>query len=412
MAFSNSSDMEDTFVLFKLIVVQTLFVIFLPFFVYGVMKWIVFRQKMIIRKRFPMLSILMVGFAFLNCIIWLCVVWIEYTLLYEYEELGVAISFFCYGLVNLRLFLSYLRCKHNKTPFHDKLISSESEITSISRTETVENTPSNSETKIKRNLYTHWFSITILLLSFFGTFIIIATHVPIIITSCWMIMMLITIIQIVLIVVKKVNDGIGSTKEGLIMLVIFILTSFVNPLFHIDGWKYFAFTVASFTVYFQALIPLFIALYYIYKYDSTPDILSENENSPIFVFLEKKENYIVFAKYLNYCWALESLLFVERVSILYQIVLQCKETLSDTMDSQHKKQITRLKFTYLETIYTNYRNLIDNSCKDKNDLNQYKEALFVICQQICSEFIQANAVNQINISYETRRQLLFLLRND
>eukprot|EP01084_Bolivina_argentea_P265866 450790_1 len=177
-------NLDADWIAYQTITAQTLYVCFIPLLVYGIIKWIGLKRHIVIVKRFPMVSIVMILLGFLNSTWWICQAWMRYSselnyTPYSYYVLhtrsSVSLSFANNGLINLRLFLTYLRWKHNRI-VSKRISMSFSSV--ASNTETIHNTidilSSDQKTidktqrKITHKLYTHWFSITIILLTLFG----------------------------------------------------------------------------------------------------------------------------------------------------------------------------------------------------------------------------------------------------
>eukprot|EP01084_Bolivina_argentea_P216775 368198_1 len=359
-------NLDADWLAFQAISAQAIYMCFAPILIYGIAKWIIFKRHMVIVKRFPMLSVAMVTLGFLNSTWWVIQAWMRtastinyttYTYNVTHVRSSLALSFANTGLINLRLFLTYLRWKYTKSvSAHTQNISlrpvdSNTE-TIASNTETIEsNTIEMSsldkktpQRKVIHKLYTHWFSITIILLTSFGFFCNCFIMKAFIVWSTWTFVMIITIILIIIFAVNKVKDGIGSTKEGLVQVLMFIVAGLMNATHDLGGvFPYIGHIVHSFVVYLQALYPLYIALYYIYKEEGTlnkKELKDETDqdagvkivdnnvaNLTLFAFLEKNvENYTAFREFLGYMWALENLLFYERVCIFYEIVLKYRNS--------------------------------------------------------------------------------------
>eukprot|EP01084_Bolivina_argentea_P216774 368197_1 len=285
-------NLDANWIAYQTITAQALYVCFIPFLVYGIIKWIALKRHIVIMKRFPMVSIVMILLGFFNSTWWICQAWMRYSSQlnytpYSYNVLhvrsSVSLSFATNGLINLRLFLTYLRWKHNR------IVSQRTSSSVASKSETIDKTidilSSDQKTihktqrKVTHKLYTHWFSITIILLTLFGFFCITFIMKAFIVWSTWTFVMIITIILIIMIIINKVKDGIGSTKEGLAMVIIFIFGTVNASLNRIGGVvPYISHIVLSLIVYIQALYPLYIALYYIYKIDGTLTTKDERES--------------------------------------------------------------------------------------------------------------------------------------
>eukprot|EP01084_Bolivina_argentea_P216778 368203_1 len=350
-------NLDANWIAYQTITAQALYVCFIPFLVYGIIKWIALKRHIVIMKRFPMVSIVMILLGFFNSTWWICQAWMRYSSQlnytpYSYNVLhvrsSVSLSFATNGLINLRLFLTYLRWKHNR------IVSQRTSSSVASKSETIDKTidilSSDQKTihktqrKVTHKLYTHWFSITIILLTLFGFFCITFIMKAFIVWSTWTFVMIITIILIIMIIINKVKDGIGSTKEGFAMVIIFIFSSLLVALSGVgDVIPYITYITHTLAIYIQALYPLYIALYYIYKEEGTlnkKELKDETDqdagvkivdnnvaNLTLFAFLEKNvENYTAFREFLGYMWALENLLFYERVCIFYEIVLKYRNS--------------------------------------------------------------------------------------
>eukprot|EP01084_Bolivina_argentea_P024121 45004_1 len=259
---------KEDYALYKVIIVQIYYVISLPLYVYSISKWIQFHRHFVIYKRFPLISLMMVVLSILNSSLFLFVVWIEHITLGKriLITLPQGGSFFIYGLINLRLFLTYLRWKINHNVNHNAVFEDNYKATSV----------------MPKNLYYHWFSIIILILSCFGGFEIAFLVITPISMCCWTLMMSTTIFLIIIILIQKVGDGIGSMKEGLIMLFVFIITAVCGmaPSDNDFGIKrQLAFLFLGISTYIQGLFPLYIALYYIFKCEKTLNKIKWKENN-------------------------------------------------------------------------------------------------------------------------------------
>ena len=162
-------------------------------------------------------------------------------------------------------------------------------------------------------------------------------------------------------------------------------------------------------------------------------------------YLEDGDNYKKFAEYLAYCFALENILFMEKVSILYQIVLDLKEkngtsrdrTLSlspkyssntskkmyemkssSTSSIKQNNKLIRNKFEYSVEIYFEIHKKIDkfNEKYGKNaemlgtigSIGYYKKILYKLYRDIYREFVKIGSKYEINISAEIRNELIYL----
>ena len=154
-------------------------------------------------------------------------------------------------------------------------------------------------------------------------------------------------------------------------------------------------------------------------------------------FLKTEDNYRALATYLGHCFALENLLFLEKVSILYQIIKKYKTTNDLQRGSMNRpsknletvynhyltnKKMKRCKFEYLNAIYFSFQDKINrlsmkynkgSNISDIGTFYYYKKALFRVYKVIYDEYIENGSRSQINVSAETREELaaIFLDEN-
>eukprot|EP01084_Bolivina_argentea_P222600 376729_1 len=76
-----------------------------------------------------------------------------------------------------------------------------------------------------------------------------------------------------------------------------------------------------------------------------------NIDDPFFVFLERYENYVLYEEFLSYCWAMENLLFYQKICVIYQIILKYS---NQCAASSNGEDVPRNKFEYLSAIYEHY----------------------------------------------------------
>lgn len=303
----------------------------------------------------------------------------------------------------------------------------------------------------------------------------------------WSLILVFGFTIIIFMICRRVKEGIGCMFESYLTLV-WILISL--PLTVSRSFSSPFLTASLVTICpLQGLLPVYLSLFYIYRAEHTlnaslwkkkhdgeiyrehsvsvssqcdPDILDDikpsdikpNEidetvivdlNIPCFAFLElDMKNYKAFASYLSHCFALENLLFCERVSVLYQLCkgykrmerrggdsLRLEDYKSDetecnqnenngTNNTKTSKRMHRIKFKY-SSLYKEYKQRIKTSLKtnDDNDnkklinsFENHKQSLFLISKEIYCEFIETGSEHQINLSFETRSSLENLLSND
>eukprot|EP01084_Bolivina_argentea_P162352 282563_1 len=241
----------------------------------------------------------------------------------------------------------------------------------------------------------------------------------------WLINYVIGIIMVIFVKWKNVRELIGCLNEcyyGLLICVGFIIIRyFIGPK-NTDLNRLFGFVNAN----ILALFILYYSLYIIYKYDNSQynkpsnesmmiDIISTDQSpdSPSistldhaqkksFVdFLTTKQDYDIFAHFLSSCFCLENLLFFQKVCILRWKVMELIEY--DSEQNKQMNEIYSIKFTFLDKIYTEYNNIINKY--DQQDEKQVRNAIWSICFDIYNEFIQDEAINQVNIPYNARIKL-------
>eukprot|EP01083_Nonionella_stella_P305338 1064792_1 len=168
--------------------------------------------------------------------------------------------------------------------------------------------------------------------------------------------------------------------------------------------------------------------------DHTTDLPNEprhkkKKHTFLHSFLQDADNYKAFTEYLSRCFALESLLFCERVIILYHVILKYKDldedyqTIVDYMKSQHHGEIkdeiaipmTRLyalKFDYLAGVYEEMEATIQNAMDESGtQAMKYKQGILAIVGLIYKQFCCADSPMQINVCYEVAHALSALFEN-
>ena len=126
---------------------------------------------------------------------------------------------------------------------------------------------------------------------------------------------------------------------------------------------------------------------------------------PLCQYLCESENYEKFSQYLAQCFCLENLLFIERVCILrwYVMKLKFKKDISAISVPKSKKMyMYALQFPYLSRIHKEYSaKFVETDC----DFETNKMLVWNMCRNIYTEFVNENAVNEINIPYMVRFEL-------
>eukprot|EP01084_Bolivina_argentea_P305198 527227_1 len=438
------------------IVSTTVCILFIPTYIYGLLKWKQFQYHILIKKRFPELSITVSIASLLVSILASIARWIQYKN-FENELLltiSASMSYFTYNLISIRLFLVYLRFKQSKIKQEEtKTIYEQSEISTSNTISALETeSVSQSRNKKQKSIYNHWFIISLLLFAF-----IIAIYTSFSDSSSiqwlmifglgWIVNFIVTIVIVLIVICSKTKDGIGCKKETFIIICWRLVMFFIGGLQQqIPQAVLPVAYILSVGALISGLVPLYAGLYYIYHFEgslnyenwknkelpksvdeetrgsiinvvNTGDMLSKIDKLSICVFLDSDyKNCKAFKEYLTHCWSLENLLFVERVSIIHQLILKYKLLSNEKQsDDANAQQRIRLKFVYIKSMYAQYQKIINKEINKEednksNDFETLKKSFNKIYVNIFEEFIQNGAINEINISFETRNALSFVLK--
>eukprot|EP01084_Bolivina_argentea_P157055 273688_1 len=401
------------------IVSSTMFILTLPLYIFGGYKFWHFREHLLIQKRFPVISATIVIMLFIIGVSNIIINWTNYFLFQTTQKIGDSIALFVYGLINLRLCLIYLRWKQNTSITHSQLNYS-IELSSNSNNSTVSSNINNKTYK-KTNIYYHWSSILILTFTVCSfCFMTISAGVSYtddditVYAVCWTGQLMTSIIVVSIIVFKKVNEGIGCLRETVILLLMAICILFVVP-FHP---ALIAVILLNLNSFFEGLIPLYVALYYVQTVEGTVNVENVHRRQSraidyqdtLFIFIDKYENYKLLKEYLSHCWALENILFYQRASIIYQIILKYKNMYSNG-DRKTDVVECRNKFEFLSSIYAQYELRI-NVNGDEIKFEDIQIRLYNIQQDIYKEFIATGSVNQVNLPCKIRDTLSVVMVND
>lgn len=136
----------------------------------------------------------------------------------------------------------------------------------------------------------------------------------------------------------------------------------------------------------------------------------------LFDFLKTKDNYKLFCGYLAHCFCLENMLFVQNVCIYYENIMKLVPKTDDqNEDNESKKKrkkliLRRMDFSYLEDLQNEYENKIGKmKGREFDDYN--RNVLYDIAKVIYDEYIDEDAINEINISSECRGSLEFIFKD-
>eukprot|EP01084_Bolivina_argentea_P171308 296788_1 len=290
----------------ELVVIKTIFhILSTVFYFYGLRKWVQLQEHFMIQQRFPAVSKLIVLLSYVGCTLTFirrCVQLQHNNALYlppnknsiEYilwiaiiQSSGQSLSFFVYGLINLRLLLIYLRWKRNKSKLQNREANVRSMCASIN--ELISAMPHRKY----ENIYYNPFCILICLFTMIGSLYMtlyrlfgdIDSAMIAVNSTFWTAMLLINIVIMCVIFCKKAKDGIGCLRETVIMLCYVLLTTIITPLAYTHGSLIFpSMAILSTIPFFQGFFPLFIPLYYIYKMEGTLDVTIQKQNNKQRIF--------------------------------------------------------------------------------------------------------------------------------
>eukprot|EP01084_Bolivina_argentea_P199937 341987_1 len=136
-------------------------------------------------------------------------------------------------------------------------------------------------------------------------------------------------------------------------------------------------------------------------------------------FIKDSMNYELFCAYLSYRQSIENILFLQKVTAIYQIIDKYRTLYNascgncEGIDNQSITEVLQLK--YLREWYNDYErkiNVLTPQRLNRYDIEFFKFAFDAIFAQIYNEFIDEGASNQINISCETRRALHSTLQSN
>eukprot|EP01084_Bolivina_argentea_P251973 422828_1 len=235
----------------------------------------------------------------------------------------------------------------------------------------------------------------------------------------WFFMYLVGIILFIVVKCKRVKELFGCLYECYILFGIIIshwLVRIFTPndtnIIRFEGYVY---------SHIISLFILYYTLYFLHKHEykseyqlerrasftsigSTSKTPSDEQNQhnnnvhinietheTLFEYLNNKNNYEIFSKYLAYCWCLENLLFVEKVCVFYWLVNMKMNISNENKQLQIGKQIYSMKFEFLKNVYSEYEEII-NKCNDCFE-NQ-RDILWSICHNIYNQYINDNSMDQ------------------
>eukprot|EP01084_Bolivina_argentea_P279515 477864_1 len=405
-----------------------------PFFIYGIIKWIQFQQHFLVQKRFPLITNGILLSALITEISLIPGKWLQYynghnkTAISVLGGITIGASFTSIALVIYRILLIYLRYTHSQ----NNLNQNESDLVTY---------------KCDNNSIRKASIIFLIYLIICIIFIEIGSNSNYIMLSSlpWLTIILSGIILVIFVKCRKVSEGIYCLRETYVMLLFIasgVLISAILQFSGLDPTQIITILINVSVVPVQGLLPLYFSLYYIYKIEGILDVntwkvkhKSEISNinasmtvddkdinlkQTVFVFLKKKENCEIFALYCSHCFALENLLFVQNVSVLYQVIT---DKFIDSMSGDssvsivhvaERVNIARIKFAYLTDLYSKYETKlkVDSSNFDNVLFDDYRDLLYEICCGIYNDYIENGAEYEINISNDTKTTLRYLCSNE
>ena len=220
------------------------------------------------------------------------------------------------------------------------------------------------------------------------------------------------------------KDPIEVFKETMYMLVLQLFLLLAMLILMILPMMRFPMMIwVDLSAFAQGIIPLIFPLYHINKMKKNMEqamkMMKRNKNpsenprvyqKPLNTFLEENiTNYQHFLRFLKQCFAEENILFYERACILYHVILSLIKANDAKYEENKGKEIIHMNtFKYLKTMHRDFRKEIG----DKTKFEDVKENIYVLYRSIMHEYVEDGSENEINISWETRNELIVLFGDD
>eukprot|EP01084_Bolivina_argentea_P024455 45562_1 len=308
---------------------------------YGCIKWKQFYDHFLISGRFPKIINSLVILCIIVQIILIITKWVSINstsdsiVMAIFDGLIPAILFASTALIIYRILLIYFRY----TKAQQLILENKSLTDTIAITIKIDH--NINKLAIPFSIYVVIFSI----ISIMGG-VLAHSDVPVgamLIGLPFVSVVIFGITCVIFIKCKNVKEGVGCLRETYFMLIYLTFTLIISAM----GGK----NPPIFVLYAQigiipllGLLPIYFTLYYINKTENTLDVnmwkqkhrssISEAskshisvarvsddvENISLFKYLTLKQNYHMYVDYLAHCFAEESILFVQNVSVLYQII--------------------------------------------------------------------------------------------
>eukprot|EP01084_Bolivina_argentea_P307101 530748_1 len=404
-------------------------------YVVGIYQWRVHRYHFIIANRFPFISYFNVGLAF--CIVsTTCIGNIICDITHghatndadhTWEDINAGCTFCLCSLSVSRSFIVYQRFK-----FMDAILKKRNNI-AIQTTNHI----------VFRILIVYTvIGTSLLLLS-----TVLGAWTRSLIMAMMGILTLFIICTVIVMITTKLNEGIGCIKE-----VMFVLVGCLS-LALLSGFRaqISSDILSDFTAVFISmfgLITLYLPLFYIHKIrksikpitmnketvETLPDLPSNSDvsvdmvaaqdlNQPLYMFLKKKECYDVFREYLGHCFAVESLLFVESVVILCNLMMnvpnrntQIDDDAKNNADGDNGRAMIQwildIRFEYLfdeNPSYAQYKEKIQSVSGVVWD--KQRKVYLELYLNVFNAFLTTNSVYQVNVSGNAQERLARIFLN-
>ena len=156
---------------------------------------------------------------------------------------------------------------------------------------------------------------------------------------------------------------------------------------------------------------------------------------PLYLFVDDEDNHRVFSAYLRHCFAIENLLFIERVSIFKELILAATQTADSVMPTineqeeeslsvmeltiasiQPKIAIPRMKLLFLTSLYAEMQALVGfDGCGESDgaggDFEHHRVGLHAAATMICDSFVQQQSKTEVNLPFGTRSTIMRRISN-
>eukprot|EP01084_Bolivina_argentea_P023724 44315_1 len=421
---------------FHVILMIVVNIISTPIFIYAFIKWYQFRKHFLIKNRFPQEVTILVSVMICSMIIvTIRVILVDHGIDEErgnsiFPSLTMFVAYFVIPFLLYRTHLTYLKLLHNKIiqqnpKQYDKVLK-----------------PVHK--KLSAKLLLMWTLLSALVCAFINGIKLELQTLIMWLAIVSMINFMIAIVILIMILKNKIRDRLSVLKDTWLTMIILFINFIANV-------AQMSFAVRSTVGYFSFLIMALLLMYYpltiLRKHEGSLDItifeqklyefqkgkyddeLSSTEThkltsdnidvtAPLHVFLKNQTGFDIFGDYLAECFAAENLYFVCNVLVFYHCAKKCYYTEKSRSETDGKYMDRRklllygLKFKYLSDLYLECRNRIQNGNDEDVTFEVVRNCLWKQCHFIYERFIADNAEMQINISFQIKTNLSYLLRNE